>query len=227
MGFLRFYFTCLGRVLQTLWFLICLASTLLTFAIPVIINRWTTIDSTSLNTFIWTMPFALLGICLLVVPWIEAFRLYRDKETELAVERSGHAEKTEALLKGNQDLSKQIAELDNVTAELRQRLTDPKRNEKITVLNELIEKGEAYSKWAMEHHDSPLYARLKDDLHKWHSDAENYMASTLPHELENCVDIFGWPGTANQSQMIQYLTRRIRSLKAIRERTLRGSSTQS
>jgi hypothetical protein len=92
MALLRFYIVCLRRVLRTTWFLISLASTLLTFVIPFIVNWCTTIESGTLNTFIWVLPFGLLGFCLLVVPWAEAFRLYQEKIIQLDAEMQKHTE---------------------------------------------------------------------------------------------------------------------------------------
>jgi hypothetical protein len=111
MGFFRFYFACLRKALNATWYLICLVSTLLTFVILFIVRFYAAVDSTALNTLIWALPFCLVSICLLVVPWIETFRLYQEKGREVSdLTARLSAEQKEAV----RQLSALKAELDNI-----------------------------------------------------------------------------------------------------------------
>jgi len=54
----------------------------LTFILPFVVGRWVKIDSEMLNTFVWVLPFVLLALCLLVGPWVQAYRLYQEAQMQ-------------------------------------------------------------------------------------------------------------------------------------------------
>jgi hypothetical protein len=115
-----FYRQCLRHAPKESWAWIGTISTLSTFAIPAV-ARIIKADSKTVDTLLLvSAPFAVL-VCFIIVPFREAFRLYREKEEQLEAEKTRHAEEQRRWESERAEITKsRFAE--NVTAEAKSQL---------------------------------------------------------------------------------------------------------
>jgi hypothetical protein len=87
MDLVRFYAACLRHTPRAYWWLIGVVSTVATFAAAAV-AVFRPFDPEIMNPLLVALMILLLIVCLLVVPWAQAFRMYREARTEAEAERA-------------------------------------------------------------------------------------------------------------------------------------------
>jgi hypothetical protein len=98
MGFGGFYRKCWLHATKKTWTLAGSISTAATFG-PIIAKKiFNVTDVSFMDNWVLVSVPVCAALCLIIVPWRESFRLYRDKELELEQEKKRHAQEKAALL---------------------------------------------------------------------------------------------------------------------------------
>ena len=81
MELFRFYAACLRHLPRTSWWLIGIISTLATFGgAAVAVTK--PFDPEAVNTILVILLVLAVIVCILVVPWVQAFRIYQEQMRE-------------------------------------------------------------------------------------------------------------------------------------------------
>ena len=103
-GPLRFYEECVSRAPWASWAWVGALSTVAAFAPACAAKLYHAADEDVMNTLLMLSPVVAVLPCLVIVPGREAYRMYREKDNELAeerrlraVERKRHVDELESL----------------------------------------------------------------------------------------------------------------------------------
>jgi hypothetical protein len=104
---LEFYWQCLRHAPKAAWIFLGVISTVATYIPPLAVKIFRVADI-DMTLIIWLIPVAVI-LCFILVPFREAFRLYKEKEDELRDANNKH----------QQDMSSLKKEIDQLNARLK------------------------------------------------------------------------------------------------------------
>ena len=116
MGPLRFYEECVSRASWASWAWVGALSTVAALAPACVAKLYHAADEEVVDTLLMLSPVVAVLPCLVIVPGREAYRMYREKDNELAeerrqraLERNRHVHELESLKRRHEGKQRELA----------------------------------------------------------------------------------------------------------------------
>jgi hypothetical protein len=106
MGGLQFYCRCLRHAPKAAWISLGAISTAATYVPPLAVKLFH-VAEVDMTLIIWLIPVAII-LCFILVPFREAFRLYKEKDDEFRAAQDKHQYEMSSLRKEKDQLLEQL-----------------------------------------------------------------------------------------------------------------------
>jgi hypothetical protein len=106
MGGLKFYCQCLRHAPGKAWAFLAAISTVATY-IPALAAKLFGVGNIDMNAIIWLIPVAII-LCFILVPFREAFKLYKEKDDEFRAAQDKHQYEITSLRKEKDELLERL-----------------------------------------------------------------------------------------------------------------------
>jgi hypothetical protein len=195
----RFYGQCLRHAHKTAWAVIGGISTVTTFAIPIAAQLFGVDQKTVDVLLISSLPIAVI-ICFIIVPFREAFLLYREKEAALQEEKEKTKKLQDALLE------KQKAEL------------SPRTKEHLDKLRKFSARLTNCKQWFWYLPNDEHFLMAMEQIRPLHEEIQSFLQGELPEKLSTYVGELFLPGKtmhATGAEFVDFCARKALALQQI------------